>query len=139
MIPFFNIPDIFNFPKTIHHGYEVRRDYAAGNRDYRNTTLTSSLEQSLLNLQDIEGRIESRMTKEVVSGVDMTSAGILLLTAQASLSQAAKAVGEATSTSDGMIIHPSYIQAYYALDNARNALGIVVDAIATAEGSTTAL
>jgi hypothetical protein len=139
MIPFFNIPDIFRFPQDIRQdirqNYAARREHAAVNSNYRNTLLTTPLEQSLANLNQIEGRIETRISKDEASGTDMIAVGTLLTTAKDSLANAVAAVAEATSTGSVMGLHPSYVNAHFALNDARDALNMVVDAIASAEAS----
>ena len=139
MIPFFNIPDIFKFPQDVRQdirdNYATRREHAAVNSKYRNTLLTAPLEQSLANLNQIESRIETRISKDEASGTDMTAVGTLLITAKDSLANAATAVAEATSTGSGIGLHPSYVNAHFALNDTRDALNVVVDAIAQAEAS----
>lgn len=141
MIPFFNIPDIFRFPQDIRQDirdtYATRREHAAINGNYRNSILNLPLEQSLANLNEIEGRIETRISKDTASGTDMTAASILLDAAKQSLASAASAVGQATSTVSGIGLHPSYVNAHFALNDAKSALCAVVDAIAVAEASST--
>ncbi len=132
MIPFFNIPDIFNFPQHVRNSYEIRREHATDNGNYRNSLFVVPLEQSLANLNKIETLIESRMDKDAASGTDMTDAGLLLVIAQQSLANAVNAVGEATSTGSGGL-HPAFVNAHFALNDAKDALNTVVDAIATAE------
>ena len=137
MIPFFNIPDIFKFPQDVRQdirdSYASRREHAAVNSKYRNTILTAPLEQSLANLNQIESRIETRISKDKASGTDMTAADALLATAKDYLANAASAVAEATSTTSAVGLHPSYVNAHFALNDARDALDAVVDAIAAAE------
>jgi hypothetical protein len=141
MIPFFNIPDIFKFPQDIRQdiqqSYATRREHAAINGNYRNSILNLPLEQSLANLNQIEGRVESRISKNEASGTDMTAANLLLDAAKQSLTDATNAVGQATSTAGGIGLHPSYVNAHFALNDARDSLDIVVNAIAAAEASST--
>jgi hypothetical protein len=140
MIPF-NISDIFRFPQDIRQDirdtYATRREHAVGNSNYRNNILNLPLEQSLANLNQIEGRVESRIAKNTASGTDMTAANLLLDTAKQNLVVAANAVGQATSTVGGIGLHPSYVNAHFALNDARDSLDAVVNAIATAEASST--
>ena len=138
MIPFFNISNIFDVSQDIRQNYELHRAHAASNNDYRNTVLVQPLEQSLTNLQSIHSLILSRIKKEEVSGADMTAVNTLLVTAEGSLLQAESAVAQATSTPHGTSLHPAYVNAHFALNEARDAFLTVVDAIALAEASSTA-
>jgi hypothetical protein len=141
MILPYNIGDIFKFPhdvqQDIRQNYAIHREYAASNGNYRNAVLTAPLERSLANLNRIETLIESRMSKDTASGTDMTAAGLLLDTAKGNLSDATNAVAEATSTTSGTSLRPSFVKAYITLNDAKDALDTVVDAIAAAEDSST--
>jgi hypothetical protein len=65
----------------------------------------------------------------------MTDAKTLLAAAQDNLSNAATAVAEATSTQGSSALHPTYVNAHFALNDARDAFDSVVNAIATAENN----
>jgi hypothetical protein len=142
MIPFFNIPDIFKFPQNIRNSYEVRREYSSDNRDYRNTLLAlpqdlAALDISMNNLNQIEGRIESRISKDEAAGIDTATTSALFDIAQKSLADATIAVAEAESTTKGVEIHPVYMKARFALDGAKDALETVVNNIQATEASST--
>ena len=130
---FFNIPDIFNLGDTARQQYDTHYTHNIG-RDSRNSALLEPLEISLNKLQNIRIRIGTRIDKEVASGTDMTSTFKILDSADKSLEYASQAVSIATSTITGVDPRPGYIEtenAYSALNQARNALGIVVDSIET--------
>jgi hypothetical protein len=133
---FFNIPlpDIFHFGQNARTNYESHYERVIG-KDSRNIVLLEPLEQTLFNLQDIRLRIGSRIEKEIASGTDMTNSLGLLYSADNSLAFAEKEVGIATSTISGTDPRPPYIEtqnAYSALNQTKNSLDLVLDAITTA-------
>jgi hypothetical protein len=141
IFPFFNFSDIFKFPQDIRQdirqNYDLRREHATSNSKYRNTLLTAPLEQSLANLNQIEGRVESRIAKDESSGIDMTTANLLFVSARDLLDNAAQAVAEATSTASNNGLNPIYVRAHFALNGARDALSAVVDSLGADTASST--
>ena len=130
---FFNIP----IPNILNFGDNIVRHH-----DSRNIALLEPLEITLNNIEDIRVRIGTRIDKEVASGTDMTTAIGLLAVADQSIADAQQAVALATSTVTSDHPHAPYIeteQAYSALNQSKESLNVVLDAIVTAidQASTT--
>jgi len=137
---FFNIPipNIFDFGTNIRQRYAPHYTQNVAH-DYRNSILLLPLEESLSNLQDIRTRIGMRVDSDTASGTDMTSVMESLSVADNSLAYATAAVGIATSTITDANAHPAYKEtqvAYFALNQSKDALDAVVNAISTAEQAT---
>ena len=133
---FFNIPlpNIFHLGEDARQGYQSHYERKIG-VDARNIALLEPLEQTLFKLEDIRVRISTRIGKEVASGTDMTQAISLLSPTDQALLNAEQAVAIATSTVTGANPHPPYAEtqdAYLALNQARNSLVTVLDAIISA-------
>jgi len=128
---FFNIPipDIFNLGDSFKQNYQSHHERVI---DSRNIVLLEPLTQSLQKLEDIRLRIGTRIEKETASGTDMTIPIDILHFADQTISTAEIAVANATSTISSDNPHPAYMetqQAYEAINQARDSLSNVVDAI----------
>ena len=133
---FFNIPlpNIFHLGEDARQGYQSRYEHKIGT-DSRNLALLEPLEQALFKLEDIRVRISTRIGKEAASGTDMTQAISLLSSTDQILLNAEQAVATATSTVTSPDPRPPYMEtqdAYLALNQARNSLVTVLDAIISA-------
>jgi len=131
---FFNIPNIFHFGNDVRQGYESRYERKIG-RDSRNIAILEPLETALGKIEDIRVRVGTRIEKEVASGTDMTVPVDLLNSADQTLATAEQAVAIATSTVTSDRPRAPYMetqQAYSALNQSRDSLNSVLDAIVVA-------